>query len=860
MRDEMRFHLEMEAERLAREDGLTSEEARRRAAIAFGGVEKYKEKERDARGFRWLDALSLDARLGARMLLKHRGFTLVGGFAMTMSIGLGATCFEVLGEVLNPALPFDDGDRVVALKYQSTETGQTERRILHDLIARRQELRSVDYLSAFRITQRNLVGGSTAPEPVKLAEMTASGFAIAGSPALAGRHLLPSDEAQAAPPVVVIGYRAWQSRFAADPRIVGRAISLGGTAHTVVGVMPEEFGFPVNHQFWIPLRMNPLDPAPLGGPELHVFGRLAPGASVQQAKTELATIAQREAVHAETQRLRPSVLPYTHEHVDVTDPAVVLLLRLAQLLFGGLTFVVAVNLAILIYARTVTRLGEIAVRSALGASRGRILAQLFVEAFALTLVGAVAGLMLAHTGLGTIQSFAAKNGTVPFWISFDLSITTSLYAVALAAGAALIMGVLPGLKATGRSLTANLHELSGRTGTRLGPVWNTLVVAQVAVASAVLPAAVFMAWQTGRMHLAGPGFAAERFVIGIAGWSPDDAADRSRVSTRQRELMSRLRAEPAVEAVTFSAGVPGFAGSDGRLVFESGAALDTADPAGVSVADVGVGMFEVYEATILAGRTFEAQDLGATGVVIVNETLARRFLPGGVLGARFRYAEGDGTAQSSPAYEIIGVVRDFPAFSAALTLEGEPVVYHPVAPGDVHPIAVSVRFRDSIPPRFGDRFRAIGAEVDPSLQLRRVVPLSSYYADLRSLWRSIAVCVGLITASVLLLSAAGIYALMSFTLAQRTREIGIRIALGAAPSRLLLAIFGRASRQLAIGVFGGSVLAGAGFLAAGVAPGLALPLLLCVAGLMGIVGTLAAFGPARRGLRIQANEALRAEG
>ena len=861
MHDEMRFHLDMEAERLAREHGLPLEEARRRAGIAFGGVEKYKEQERDARGFWWLDALLLDARIGARMLVKHRGLTVVGGFAMAIAIAIGATFFEILTEVLNPALPFAGGDRVIALKYLSIETGQAQRRILRDFFAWREEVRAVEHLSAFRTIQLNLVGAATAPEPVKLAEMTPAGFVIAGTPAQMGRTLLPGDEALAAPAVVVIGYRTWQSRFEADPLIVGRAVTLGGTPHTVVGVMPDGFAFPVDHQLWVPLRANPLDYAPLKGPEVYVFGRLAAGSSTQQAQAELTTIVQRAATsQPETyQRLQPVVRPYTYEHVDLSDTSMVLLLRIAQLLVGALTFVVAVNLAILIYARTVKRLGEIAVRSALGATRGRILAQLFVEAFALTLVGAAFGLLLAHTGLGVVQVMAAKNGSLPFWISFDLSVATAVYAIALAAIAAVIMGVLPGLKATGRSLIANLHELGGRTGTRLGPVWNTLVIVQIAVAAAVLPAAVFIAVQAVRMHLGGPGFAAEQFVIGIAAWGPEGTADRSRMASRQRELMTRLQSEPGVTAVTFSSGVPGFAGGDGRLVFDGGS-ISADDAPDVSVVDIGAGTFEAYDARILAGRTFTTGDTDAARVVVVNETLARQFLPEGrALGARFRYLGSSAGSQPSPPYEIIGVVRDFPTFSAALTVAGEPVVYHPVAPGNVHPIALSVRFRDAIPSGFYDRLRAIGAEVDPSLQMRRVVPLSNYYNDLRAFWRYLAWGLALVTASVLLLSAAGIYALMSFTVAQRTREIGIRLALGASPARLLLGIFGRAARQFATGIAAGSIVAGAIAVGIGLSAVSAAMLLVSVMGLMALVGSLAALGPARHGLRIEATEALRAE-
>ena len=219
-------------------------------------------------------------------------------------------------------------------------------------------------------------------QPVKIAEITASGFAVAGTAPLLGRYLLPADERNGAPPVVVIGHQVWQSRFGGDPLIVGRIITLGEAASTVVGVMPDGFRFPVDHQFWIPLRANPLRYERLQGPELHVFGRLAAGITLEEAQAELTLIGRRAAAaHPETHaRLRPLVLPYTHDQLGITDPLRLWAARILLLLVGMLVFVVAVNLAILVYARTVTRLGEIAVRTALGASRRRILAQLFIEA------------------------------------------------------------------------------------------------------------------------------------------------------------------------------------------------------------------------------------------------------------------------------------------------------------------------------------------------------------------------------------------------------------------------------------------------------------------------------------------------
>jgi putative ABC transport system permease protein len=278
--------------------------------------------------------------------------------------------------------------------------------------------------------------------------------------------------------------------------------------------------------------------------------------------------------------------------------------------------------------------------------------------------------------------------------------------------------------------------------------------------------------------------------------------------------------------------------------------------------EVGVGFLEAYRAQFRAGRSLGSADIGAA-TVVVSRTFEQVVTPGrSALGLVFRYVPEGGEPANAQTrwYEVVGVVSDFPAFPPTFSAERQPYVYYAGTPGRVNPAVVSVRFDGLIPADAGERFRRIGIEIDPAMQLRRVVPLAAFYTDLRTLWRSVASGLVLITAAVLMLSAAGIYALMSFTVAQRTREIGIRMALGAHPRRLLYGIFGRALRQLASGVLVGSLLSAVLFSMAGFSPARAALLLAAVAGLMVLVAIGAAAGPARRSLAIDATEALRADG
>ena len=816
---------------------------------------------------RLLDAILLDSRFGIRMLVKHRGLTVIGAFAMAVAIAVGATLFEVFSELLHPSLPFAGGDRFIALQFVGSEAGSPVRRVIHDFAALKGQLKTIDHFGAYRNAEHNLVAANTAPELVSVAEISPSGFTLTETPAELGRYLVAADELDSAEPVVVIGHDTWQVRFAGNPGLVGRTIHLGGVARTVVGVMPPGFLFPTNHQFWVPLREDPLKYPRWEGPWIYMFGRLGPGVSIEQAQIEFAAVAQRAATaHPLTGRaLLPVVVPFTRESLD---PAMVRILRLGQLLVGALTFVVAVNLSILVYARTVTRLGELAVRSALGASRARILAQLFMESFALAIVGAAAGLGVSYYGLGIIQTISHLNGGMPYWVHFELTLATVLYALGLAILAAVIMGVIPGLKATRAGVTANLHELHGRGGTRLGATWTMLIVAQVAVAVAVLPAAAFIASRVIRMEMAGAGFAADSVVVArtqvTPEWSP---VESDRVRGRQTELISRLKGEPGVSGVTFSSGIPGFAGSD-QIRFEDSVRLsgfrDHIPDVGItdalmpSVVRASVDLFDTYGVPILAGRNFEAGDV-ASPTVVVNRSFADMYLrDANAVGLRFHYVR-----ESEPSvrwFQIVGVVRDFPAFPPNLSRTGEPTIYHAAELGDMDPVTISVRFAGPVPPTFINRFRTIGADVDPALQLRGIGVLADHYNEGRQAWRSMAWGVGLVTASILLLSAAGIYALMSFTVAQRTREIGIRTALGASPRHVLLNVFRRAIWQIAAGVMLGSILSSAALTALGLGVTSAAPLILTVGISMGLVGLLSSLGPARRGLRIQAVEALRAEG
>ena len=636
--------------------------------------------------------------------------------------------------------------------------------------------------------------------------------------------------------------------------------------------MPEHFAFPVNHRFWTPLRTD-LAAALRGvGQASVVFARLAPGVTLEGARAELATIglSPPAAGASETdERLAPRLVPYTLAFVADLDGWMI---RLVLFLVTLLLVPPCANIAILVYARTVTRQKEFAARYALGASRGRIVSQIFVEVLVLSGGAAALALLLLRLALGRVLFNA---GDAPFWIDLSLSSTTVLFTAGLAVLAAVVAGLVPAVQATGRLMQSGLRALNSRSSLRLGRTWTALVVVQVALSLAALPTAVELGWGTLRSGLMGPGFAAEELLtarLAMERETPvtaeNETAQRrfaSRFGDRQTELVRLLRSEPGVRAVTVSAAVPPEAPF--ALVEVDGVAAPSELLSGqmsghrARFNQVDDMFFDVFDVPLLTGRGFNAGDLeSARAAVIVDRTFVRQIIgDGNPLGSRVRYVGGM-SGRALPAalagrwYEIVGVVADLHANTDSASM------YHPAAsPGQLQPVRLTLHTGPDVA-AVADRLREMTAVLDPTLRVDELRTLDEIYLQQQRGNNLGASALAVVTLSVLLLSAAGMYALMSFTVARRRREIGIRSALGAQPRRLLAGIFRRALGQVAVGALVGVLAALAlgsylpveelgGWHVPGVLPG--------TAGLMIVVAILAAAGPARRGLRVEPTEALR---
>ena len=801
----------------------------------------------------------LDFKVGFRMLARYPGLTLVGTVAMAVAIALGTIYFEAFNKGMNPRLPIRDAARVVSIHNWNANEFQPEARSLHDFAIWREQVKTIDSLGAAVVFVRNLATEDGRVEPVPGAEITASAFRLMGTPPLLGRTLTAQDERPAEPPVVVLSHMLWKARFASDPSVLGRTVKLGSATAEIVGVMPEGYGFPVSERIWLPLRVDGSLVAPLTGPAVSIFGRLAPGASMEAAQAELTAIGARVAsLNPEIYKhLKPRVAAYAKPLLEGGEALFVRnILYIVHGIFLMLLAVVCANVATLVFARTATRGWEIAVRNALGASRDRIITQLFVEALVLAGVAATVGLVIAKFSLRWGLSLLAGS-EMPFWVDDSLSWTTVLYTALLALFGAAIVGILPALRITKVNVQDALRrENAAGAGLRFGGFWTTVIVVQVAITVAFLPLAAGGVFESNRFRQRAEGIGAESYVTASLGMDREDhltdsAALAARARASVEELERRLSAEPGVEHVAFADRLP----VEDQFKYQIEVDTTTGAPeTGLrtsTLVQVSRGFFAAFGTSVVAGRDFVPLDFENGRVLIVNESFARHVLGGrNPIGQRIRIVSGEVDSLAGDTwYEVVGMVSNF-GWQLPLPHE-QSAMYRPRPPMGMRLVA---RVRD--PETFAARLRTVAAGVDPTVRLTDVQPLAQVGGSEAAINWALTGVAWLISFIVLLLSATGIHSLMSFTVSRRTREIGIRVALGAPPRRIVAGIFSRAFLQISAGVLAGSGLAAL----VGLGSMRELLLLLAADGIMLVVGLAACAVPLRRALRIDPTEALRMEG
>ncbi len=846
--DELQSHIDLHTDDNIRA-GMTPDEARRQALARIGSVARAREAHRDRRGLPGLAALVFDLKIGGRMLVKYPGLTIVGGVAMAFAIWVGIVIFQVVGLFVHPTLPLSEGARLVEIRNMDVAENVQEEKILHDFLEWQQSLRSLTGLGAWRDSSRNLIVADGDPRPVTVAEMSVSGFRAADGEPLMGRVLVDADAQPAAPAVAVIGYDVWRTRFGGDPDVLGRDVQLGNDHVTVVGVMREGFAFPVSHDVWLPLKTAVLDQQPRSGPAISVFALLAPGETFQTAQAELTTAGRRAAtaLPATHQHLEPRLRPYAMM-ASPGEPGDQPIMYAIYSFMAVLVMLICGNVGLLLFARAASREADLVVRTALGASRARIVAQMFAEALVLGTVAAIAGVTVAAYTLRTWgMTFLETNmGDLPFWFDLSLSPRTFAVAIVLTVAGAAVAGIMPAMKIT-RGMGDRLKQTTaGSGGIQFGGVWTVVIVAQVA-ATVMFPAIVYMEQSLLRgIRDFDPGFANEQYLAvqierdyPVDGGADADAATRernARLAATLDELRRRVAALPGVSGVTFTEDLP-TTNHPGKII-DMSYDLDVSDAASAqadrstvasakveppmreaTIAAVDPSYFEVLDAPILAGRGFTTADaVPGTRVAIVDQGFVDQILQGrNAVGqqVRFRYpgpsshrwAPGDPDDPAGPGewYEVVGVVRELGV--GAPTQAGRAAgFYIPATPDLLDQIHMMVHVRGGDPMTVAPQVREAATAVDPSLRLVGVQRANEANNDIlwvMTLWLRITV---VLSAVAIVLSLAGIYAVLSFTVARRTREIGVRVALGASRQRVVMATFRRPLLQVTLGIAAGTAI------------------------------------------------------
>jgi len=845
--DELDSHLELDvAERIKR--GATPEEARREARLALGGLDATKERIRDQRRFRPLEDLAHDVRFALRMLRKDRLFTAVVIATFALGIGANTAIFGAVNAVLLQPLPYPDGDRLVTLWATDKKNGGHTMPIAPaDFADWRAATRSYSSIAASSDGIFTLTGDGT-PESIIGYRFAPEMFGVLGVPAALGRTFEASDGAD----VVVLSDVLWRRRYHGDPSIVGRSIILDHKHYVVLGVMPPSFHHPARSELWTPLVVPPELAASRTRTMLRVVARLRPGASVADAQAELATIAAGLATaHPDTNRLRGAHVESlrTHENGDARPVLLVLL--------GAVGFVLLLtcsNIAGLSLARAASRGREIAVRSALGARRLRIVRQLLTESVLLALIGGVAGLLLAAWAADLLVQLFPKNVanlSMPHVEHIPLDGKVVLFSFGATLFAGVMAGLVPAVRASRPDLAAALKE-GGRgsaRGSRLRPV---LVAGQIGLAL-VLSAGAGLVTRSLVLRQRALGFdPANVFTARVLldeSRYPDEAHRRQFVA----DLLGRLRSAPGVR----SAGIVSFlplcgwsAGLDWR---------DAAHPEeSHSSGQLGVepGYFTTMRIPIVRGRSFTAGDVAtAPPVVLVDQRFARQ-LPAGVdpVGTRLNF----GTIEKPEWREIVGVVGD--TATDPPPEPPQPMVYMPLAQSDWPFLGVVVR-TDRDPLNAAPTVRDVVAAIDPDQPVSYPMTMGALVGDAYAVDRTSTIVLSFFAVLALVLAAMGVYGVLAHHVLEKRHDIAIRLALGAQRRHVL----GLMMRRLAIMTAAGVVIGIAGTIAAArvlqaILYGVSArdpALIACVVLLLAAVALVAGWLPLRRALRTDPMVALR---
>ena len=801
-----------------------------------------------------------NVRLALRRLAKTPGFTAVTIATLAVAIGANTTTFSALNQFLLRPLPVERPQELVFLN--NNRNGFTQS--YPNYLAFRDRNRTLDGLIAYRIQPVGLRHGDKNAY-IWGFEATGNYFNVLGIRPLIGRTFTPEDDRRAAPnPVIVLSYASWQSRFAGDPGIVGRHVKLNNLDYTIIGVAPKTFfgtEILLAPEFWVPMAMEPqiepgnewLDRA--GTQNIAVLGRLKPGVTWQQAEADLNSIAaERARSDAFSEGLQIHLSPPGLIGAALRGP-VVGFASVLMALAGMVLLIACVNIAGMLLARATDRRREISVRLALGAPRGSLIRQLLTESLVLSIAGALAGVLMARWLLGLLGAFRMPIN-VPINTSLPLGSSVLLFTVMLCLVTTLVFGLAPAIQSARVDLLPGLkNQVSERF--RRWQLRDFLVGAQVALSLILLVATVLVVRSLQRAVTIDIGFdprhaVAVAFDVSLSGYSED------RAKVFEQRLRDRLSTMPGIESIALSNWLPLGAGQSNTTAYAEGKPLPPVNQAAHGYYyNVTPNYFRTMQTRMIAGRDFDERDRpGSPLVAIINQALARRLFPNeNALGKRFRQGRENGDW-----LQIIGIVQD--GKYQSMNDESEPAMFWPRA--QRYSSFTTVVARSSLPADdVVRRIQQIVLSLDPTLPFFQAGSLEEHLSLPLMPARIAAIMLGGFGVLAVILTATGVYGMLAYAISRRTREIGIRVAIGASKSNVLSLVLRRALTIVGVASAAGvglALAAGKFFTPVlyGVSPKDPSAFLLAL-GLMGGIGLIACYVPARRALRIEAAMALREE-
>ena len=748
------------------------------------------------RGANIIGDLAQDLHYGLRMLVKNPSFTIVAVLALALGIGANSAIFSVVNTVLLRPLPYKNPGRLVMLWEEATHLGFPKNTPSPaNFIDWRAQNTVFEAMAAMVERSFNLTGVGE-PERFDGRRVSANLFDLLGVQPQLGRAFR-AEEDKPGSRVVILSNGLWQHRFGGDPRVIGQAVSLNGESYTVIGVMPGSFQFPTRRdQLWVPLAFDAKEAASRGNHFLEVIARMKPGVTLQQAQAEMSTIAARLAQQYPEENLRVgSVVTALQEQV-VGDIKPALLVLLGAV--GFVLLIACANVANLLLARAAARQKEIALRLALGAGRSRLTRQFLTESVLLAVIGGAVGLLLSIAGLRVLKTFIPDTISQAQAISIDAKVLVFTGLVALVTG--IIFGLAPAMQVSHLDINDTLKE-GGRDaagGTRGNRIRALLVIGEIAVSFVLLMGAGLLI--NSFMHLRNlhPGFRANHLLTMKIPLSEVKYPDKERRSPFYAEVLRRVQALPGVQSAAVAGNLPLTYDGDSMPIGIEGRTDPPPDQRpDVILRVVGPGYFSTMGIPLVRGRDFREQDKADSArVVIVSEKTARHFWPGeNPIGKRLKPGS---TNRNIPWIEIIGVVKD--VRQNDFVSEPKMQMYMPYQQlNSFAPNALVVRTNVEPLSLAGAVRNAIWA-VDKDQPVSNLRSMDEIVSEAVARQRFSMLLLGIFAALAMVLAAVGIYGVMSYSIAQRTREIGLRIALGAQKSDVLKMILRQGLRFVAAGL------------------------------------------------------------